>query len=473
VFFPGGIALDASFVYWGEPVGGNAIRRVPKAGGTVVDLGRGQGFGPASIALDAAFVYGVGATGGGNFTGMARRIPIGGGTVQTLATGLQNAFSAVVDDTSLYWVELANPGMVRRVAKSGGTVLNLAQNLANPHNVAIDSQFAYYGGASDTNRLLHKVPKSGGSPVDLPDCAGGLLVGAIQVAVDDTSIYFTDNGNPANGIPSKIIKMSLTPNSICADSNVSLFTAVLPSSRSVMVGGTPATAFLTALAPSGCAAQVGISLAPVPSVPANLTYQTTDPTTNKVTGTPNTPIDIPAGGGQSFVVALTPTAPFNPVSVGFNVAGSNTLSVGTIPGVNLLTLSASATPVPDIVALAATLGNDGIVNIPGATGTGIFAVATVNVGVSAAITASAGIGQATFPAVANICQTNPSTGACLAPPAGSVTTTIAANATPTFGIFVQGTATIPFDPANNRISVRFRDAAGIERGSTSVAVRTQ
>ena len=54
-----------------------------------------------------------------------------------------------------------------------------------------------------------------------------------------------------------------------------------------------------------------------------------------------------------------------------------------------------------------------------------------------------------------------------------MTTTINANATPTFGIFVQGKGNVPFDPAANRIFVRFRDAGNVTRGSTSVAVRTQ
>ena len=66
-----------------------------------------------------------------------------------------------------------------------------------------------------------------------------------------------------------------------------------------------------------------------------------------------------------------------------------------------------------------------------------------------------------------------STGACLSPPASSMTTTINANATPTFGIFVAGTGNVAFNAATNRIFVRFKDAGAVTRGSTSVAVRTQ
>ena len=144
-----------------------------------------------------------------------------------------------------------------------------------------------------------------------------------------------------------------------------------------------------------------------------------------------------------------------------------------IIGLNTLLFSASAAPVPDIVALGATVNNDGIVNIPGTAGTGAFAVATVNVGASGTITASADTGSATLPVNLSLCQTNPTTGVCLSPPASAVTTTINANATPTFGIFVQGSGNVAFNPATNRIFVRFKDAGGVTRGSTSVAVRTQ
>jgi hypothetical protein len=124
------------------------------------------------------------------------------------------------------------------------------------------------------------------------------------------------------------------------------------------------------------------------------------------------------------------------------------------------------------VALAVTPTNDGIVNILATNGTGALAVATVNVGATGTITASADTGSATLPVNISLCQTNPATGQCISAIGSSVTTTINANATPTFGIFVQGSGNVPFDPAANRIFVRFKDGGDVTRGSTSVAART-
>ncbi len=78
-----------------------------------------------------------------------------------------------------------------------------------------------------------------------------------------------------------------------------------------------------------------------------------------------------------------------------------------------------------------------------------------------------------LPATRSLCQTNPATGMCISAIGPSVTTPINAGQTPTSGIFVTGTGTVPFDPANNRVVVRFKDAGGATRGATSVAVRTQ
>jgi hypothetical protein len=247
--------------------------------------------------------------------------------------------------------------------------------------------------------------------------------------------------------------------------------AVLPSSRSVQVGAT-ATAFATIIN-TGSVSATGCGLSPLTPLPATFTYQTTDPATNQVTGTPNTPVNIAAGAAQSYVFALTPSAPVAPTDVQFSFDCGNTDPAPINVGLNTLLFSASVIPVPDIVALAVTPTNDGIVNIPGTNGTGVFAVAAVNVGASGSITASADTGAATLPVNISLCETNPAIGTCISAIGNTVTTNIAANATLTFGVFVQGIGTLPFDPASYRIFVRFKDGGGITRGSTSVAVRTQ
>ena len=148
-------------------------------------------------------------------------------------------------------------------------------------------------------------------------------------------------------------------------------------------------------------------------------------------------------------------------------------------------------PAPDLVALweqhcryefelrdadatMATMVPEPYVNhIPTLTGTGVFAVATVNVGAAGTVTVVADTGSATLPVNLFVCETVPATGACMSPPSTSVTTSVAANATPTFGVFVAGTGVVvPFDPGKNRVFVRLKDQAGVTRGSTSVAVTT-
>jgi YVTN family beta-propeller protein len=253
--------------------------------------------------------------------------------------------------------------------------------------------------------------------------------------------------------------------------NLTLVAAVLPTSRSVQVG-TTATAFATMI-DAGPADAVTCTIAPQTSIPASFVFQTTNPATNALTGTPNTPANIAAGQAQSFVIALTPTAAFAPTNVAFTFNCANAPSpAATTIGVDTLNLSGSTTPVPDVVALAAS-GDPGFVDIPGATGTGVFAVATVNLGIDATITAAANTGTANLPVTLAVCQTNPQSGACLAAPASSVATDIAPNATPTFGIFVTGSTAVANSPGVNRVFVTFTDSSGVLRGETSVAVRTQ
>ena len=218
----------------------------------------------------------------------------------------------------------------------------------------------------------------------------------------------------------------------------SLVAAVLPTSRSVQIPG-PATAFVTIINTGAATANsVGISLQS--AIPATLTYQTTDSTTNQVTGSPNTPVDILAGKSQSYVIAITPQGPIASSEVLFNFNGTNTTPVAPISGVNTLLLSASVTPTPDVIALAATATNDGIVNLPSFTGPAAFSVASSNVGAGGQITVSADTGASSLPVSINLCRTNPQTGQCTSSLGPSVLTQINGGETSTFSVSSRGRA---------------------------------
>jgi YVTN family beta-propeller protein len=301
----------------------------------------------------------------------------------------------------------------------------------------------------------------------------------LAVRPDGTRVYVTNvlNSNvsvidTATNTVIATVPVGLDPFAIAISPGTPspLVAAVLPSSRSVRVGAT-APAFATIIN-AGSTTANGCGISVLTNIAANFFYQATD-SANQPVGNPNTPVDIAAGAAQSFVISLTPTAAIAPTDVRLSFGCSNTNPAPINVGLNTLLFSVSATPVPDIVALAATTTNDGIVNVAGSTGTGAFAVATVNVGASGNITASADTGGLTLQVNISLCQTDPATGQCISAIGPTATTQINANATPTFGIFVQGGGTVPFDPAANRIFVRFKDGSNVTRGSTSVAVRTQ
>ena len=258
-----------------------------------------------------------------------------------------------------------------------------------------------------------------------------------------------------------------------------LVAALLPVSRSVPIGS-PATAFLTVInAGRITATAVNIELDPTTGpgggpLPGALSFQTTNPATNALTGAPNVAVDIEAGKSQSYLVTVTPTSPLPPTDVRLDIGGTNTTrDARTVPGLNTLLLSASAAATPDVIAVAVTPDANGILALPGQAAAGAFAVATANVGAGGIITALADTGGVALPLALLLCRTEPATGACLAPPSPTVEEVqMDSGATASFAVFAQATGAVPYDPESRRIFVRFTDAGGATRGATSVAVKT-
>jgi hypothetical protein len=134
-------------------------------------------------------------------------------------------------------------------------------------------------------------------------------------------------------------------------------------------------------------------------------------------------------------------------------------------------LSFDPNPVPDIIPIGTTTSNDGIVHIAGNTGLAVLATAAINIGSAATLTVKPQL-SASLPVTLTICETNPSTGACLATLSPTVSRTFNTNDLATFTVVAQGSGNVPFDPANNRILLDFVDSQGVIRGETSAAVRT-
>lgn len=251
-----------------------------------------------------------------------------------------------------------------------------------------------------------------------------------------------------------------------------LSAAVLPASRSTQTGNT-VTAFATIINGGTSAGEsCGIALDSV--LPITFSYQTTDSADNSLSGTANTPVDIAAGEAQSFVMSFEMTGTFESTDVELEFSCSNSGTAAVLPSINTILLTSSATATPDVVALAATLNNDGYSEIEGVDGTGIFAVSTSNIGDAGDLTVTADSGANGAGVNILLCETDATSGTCTNPtsPAASVSTTSPADSTLTFGVFVEGNGfDVADDPAVNRAFVRI-ESDDATAGLTSVALRT-
>ncbi len=253
-----------------------------------------------------------------------------------------------------------------------------------------------------------------------------------------------------------------------------LVSSVLPVSRSIKSDAT-ATAFATIINPAGTGTATGCKLSLPGASAGQFSYTATSPSSAPA----NTPVSIPGGGVQNFTFAITPGAAyagfvptltsdtFTGADLAIEFSCDNRQSAESIPGLNTLSFVAETGPVMDVIALAAA-PTPGIVETGG--GTGAFSVSVSNIGTAGTVTVT-GEPSAGVTATVSVCETDPVTAACKAPPAASVNKTLATNETATFSFFVTETATIIADFAQKRIFARFREGS-VLRGATSVAVRS-
>ncbi len=268
-----------------------------------------------------------------------------------------------------------------------------------------------------------------------------------------------------------------------AGHNVSLFrhpeapsvrSAVLPFSRTVRVGQT-ATAFASIVNPASSGnIATDCRLVVHGALPGEFSYQTTDAATNTPIGTANSPVDIAPGSSQSFVFSFTRNFAFSQSDIPIDAQCGNRRSAPSISGLSTFRFTSTSLNVADVIALAATTGNSGFVDLSGANRAGAFAVATANVGslATVAVSASSTVPVSEAGLILEVCRTNAVSGLCETPRAATLNQLMQPGQTLTFAVFASADANVESEPAANRIVVNFRTPSGLSVGATTVAVRS-
>lgn len=456
-----------------------------------------------TVFADPAFAWGV-AIGSGNsvFLGLGsevHRINPNSGAAELLFTipepppnGRYAGLAVGLDGDVYVGAESIGDGqtqgqVIRWDAATGAVTLFVAQTCQSVGGVCAIAGLARVADGSiivsdfTDDRLVRFDPTSGAilqtiaafDPVDIAAGPGNSVIASLGGGWGFSGGVFIVDLATATGVRIGAAARAVAHVPATAAGSAQLFSAVLPSGRSTQVGAA-ATVFGTVL---NLGPQPGLGcLIDLPSwVDATVMFQTTDPATNTLVGEPNLRIDIAPGGLQSFLIAATPTEAFAPVDVPVEFLCSNSAPAPVFNEVNSLLLSATSDPRPDVIALAATPTQNGILELSGQPSIGGFAIAAANVGIAGDIAVSVDLGGADLPVALSLCETDALTGACTnptTPVAGPITTAIAAGGTATFSVFAVGSGEIAFDPANSRVYVRFLDDLGVVRGRTSVAVRS-
>jgi hypothetical protein len=219
---PGGIAVDANRVYWGD-LSIQQIRKAPLDGGMfqtvasglfdggVVDSGVAAD--PVSLAVDPTNgnVYWTNQT-----TGTVVSAPIDGGSATLVAPTDGGAtevgpISCATDSTYVYWCNL-NSGQVRqaKIPRDPSPTWPLADTLfpvtmtsasTDPAAVAVDSTAVYWGNYLPPN-YVWTTPIGEMNPSQLAPAMGDVF----SIAVDATSVYWTTANTTANGTVYNVYK---------------------------------------------------------------------------------------------------------------------------------------------------------------------------------------------------------------------------------------------------------------------------
>jgi hypothetical protein len=141
-YYPYSLCIDATNLYFTSDSG--EVYQLPLDGTAPITpallVGPDGSNIRSNIATDSQWIYWVEYD-----AGTLKKVPVGGGSVVTLATGQNNAVGLAVFAGTVYWTIYANPGAVMSMPADGSAAPRvIAANQLNPLDVRVDATWVYW-----------------------------------------------------------------------------------------------------------------------------------------------------------------------------------------------------------------------------------------------------------------------------------------------------------------------------------------
>ena len=187
---PYGMDTDATHVYWVNRGSPRRVMRALKDGTGVQVVVDNAPSVPVHVQVDATHAYYSTYTGGGIY-----RVLKGGGTPQTLATGLSNPWALLLVGSDIYFTtfEFAATGTISKLPKAGGTASPVISSLPDRLGGLVLEDGFYW--LTHANKGIKKIPV-GGTAASIQNVFIDSGYDAFLDS-DGTSVYWA-SGSPGN-----------------------------------------------------------------------------------------------------------------------------------------------------------------------------------------------------------------------------------------------------------------------------------
>jgi hypothetical protein len=188
---PFGIVVDSASVYWADFQGGT-VMKMPLGGNVApTTIASGQAY-PSWMAIDSTNLYWTNQASPG--TAMkANRSSL---AVSTLVGGINDPFGIAVDSTYAYIALLSDDYVIKVKLSDGSIASQLTSYQNNPYAVAIDSTNVYFTNqvnSGDAHQVAQNASMSAGISLGATSTPGG-------IATDGTNVYWV-GGNTVYKCP--------------------------------------------------------------------------------------------------------------------------------------------------------------------------------------------------------------------------------------------------------------------------------